>query len=189
MTGSESWDGADGGPAEWPVADVATEYETPWFDAGYDAVERPDGETARYYWVEPTDAVSVVAHDADADEVVLVEEYRPRFRRRFRSCPGGELEAGEEPTAAATRELAEETGYRAGTVEHLGSYHASDWDRYTRHVVYATDLRAGEADPDEAEEIAVHRVPAGTAVRNVLAERSVGWAVTPLLWAREVGRL
>ena len=194
MTGSESraedaetWDGSEGEP-EWPVAGVETEYETPWFDAGYDAVERPDG-AADYYWVDADDAVSVVAHDADADEVILVEEYRPRFRRRFRTCPGGAIEGDEDPLAAARRELREETGFEAGRVERLGTYYPSVWTRCLQHAVYATDLTPGDPDPDEGEEITVHRVPAGEAVRETLADRSVGWTVAPLLWAREADLL
>ena len=182
-------DSPEGGAAEWPVLNVTVDHETPWFSVGRDTVERPGGATADYHWIDPTDAVAVVAYDDDAGEVILVEQYRPRFRRRFRSCPGGEIEPGEEPAAAAARELEEETGYRAGTLDHLGSYHPSVWDRYTRHVVYATDLSAGAADPDDGEELVVHRVSVDDAVRDALTERSVGWAVTPLLWARETGHL
>lgn len=169
----------------WPVEETETLFETPWVDAGREELRRPTGETATYYWARQEPAVAVVAHDREADELVLVEQYRPRFRRRFVSCPGGGVEEGESPTAAARRELREETGYRAGRVDHLGAYHPAGMVRLTRHVCYASDLRDGDADPDPGEELVVHRRDPETALADALGSVATGWTVTPLLWARE----
>lgn len=170
---------------KWPVEDVATQLQNPWFDAGYDRVRQPDGTTGNYYWIEYFDAVAVVTHDRTTEELVMVEQYRPRFRRRFVGCPAGGVEDGEDPETAARRELREETGYRAERVERLGSYHPSGFDRMTRHVFYATDLTAGDTDPDDSEEITVVRRDPDVAVETALSDTSTGWTVTPLLWARE----
>jgi ADP-ribose pyrophosphatase len=174
---------------EWPVESSTTDLSNPWFETGRDEVRRPDGETATYYWIEPSAAVAVVAYDREAEELVVVEQYRPRFRERFVGCPAGGVEDGESPTAAARRELREETGFRAGRVDHLGSYHPSGFDRFTRHVCYATELTPGETDPDDGEEITVQRRDPETAIRRALSSVATGWTVTPLLWAREEGLL
>lgn len=175
---------------EWPAVDSRVEYENPFFTAGYDAVERPDGEEARYYWTDPADGVVVVAHDRIADDLVLAEQYRPRQRRRLLECPGGAVDAGESPTEAGVRELAEETGYRAGRAELLTSYHPSGWTRQVRHVVYATDLARGDRNPDGAElDLTVHRRPVAEAVERAREPPAVGWLLTPLLVARGAGLL
>jgi ADP-ribose pyrophosphatase len=174
---------------EWPVRNSETQLSNPWFDAGRDRVVRPSGEDGDYYWIEPSDAVVTVAHDREAEELVMVEQYRPRFRRRFVSCPGGGVEDDESPEEGGRRELREETGYRAGRLEHLGSYHPSGFDRFTRHVCYATDLEAGEHDRDAQEEITVVRRGVEDAITATLSGINTGWTVTPLLWAREEGLL
>lgn len=173
----------------WPVESTTTHLETPWLTVGDDTVHRPDGETAAYYWAATDPSVAVVAHDQTADELVLVEQYRPKLGRAFRELPAGGIEDGETPVAAARRELREETGYRAETVEELGVYYPAGVLRMARHVCYATDLTPGEPDTDDGEQITVERVESETAVETALSEPTTGWTVTPLLWARETGRL
>ncbi|WP_254537071.1 NUDIX hydrolase [Halomarina litorea] len=173
---------------EWPHHESVTEYENPFFTVGYDRVERPDGERADYFWVDPPDAVAVVAHGDG--EVVLVEQYRPRQRARTLECPSGAIDPGESPEAAAVRELEEETGYRTHETRRLASYRPSGWDRYTRHVVFATDLAPGEQslDPGEAG-LVVHRLPVAEAFDRAREAGAVGWLLTPLLVARDADLL
>ena len=97
------------GEPEWPVREVAIEYETGWLTAGYDRVEQPNGTEKDYYWAELPPATVVVAL-AEGD-VLFVEQYRPTIRQRQLELPAGIVEPGESYTAAAERELAEETGF------------------------------------------------------------------------------
>lgn len=174
---------------EWPVEGVETVWENPFFTAGYDAVRRPDGESADYYWIEPADAVMVVP--VDGDEVVMVEQYRPRHRRRELAVPAGGVDGSEDPDAAVRRELEEETGYVAGEISHLDTYFPSGWVRYARHVYVAEDLRPAEQDLDDGEFVEVHRVPSDEALSRVRerAGPTCGEALTPLLLARDAGYL
>jgi ADP-ribose pyrophosphatase len=149
-----------GTAAEWPVLEAVTEYETPFFGAGYDRVERPDGSRGN----------------------------RPRHRRTFLTVPGGAVDAGEDVRDAGRRELREESGYEADSVEYVRSYYPDGWVRHRRHVVFATGLSAGPQELDETEFIGVRTLPVEEAFEAVL-DSGAGWGLGPLLVAREAGYL
>lgn len=54
-------------------------------------------------------------------DLVMIRQYRHGSREITLEIPGGLVDPGESPEDAACRELLEETGYRAGHVESLGS--------------------------------------------------------------------
>ena len=56
----------------------------------------------------------------DQSERILAFRFTAPDRPPFWCLPGGECESGEDFVQAAIRELAEETGYRAGRIEHSG---------------------------------------------------------------------
>lgn len=174
---------SEDGREPWPVLDSDVEFSTAFFDVGYDLVERPDGAQARYWWVDPGDAVSVVARDGD--DVVLVEQYRPRYREWMLEVPMGGVEGGESFEAAARRELSEETGYTADTVALLDTYDGGGWLRRTRAVVFATDLVEGEQNLDEGEFISVSRAPVATVLDRIRDRPHNPGTLAPLLLARE----
>ncbi len=70
----------------------------------------PGGDTAIREVVEHYGAVAVAAVD-DEDQLAMVYQYRHSLGHRFWELPAGLLdEPGENPAAAAARELHEETG-------------------------------------------------------------------------------
>lgn len=179
----------DDDPA-WPVREEVVAWETPFCEAGYDVVERPDGTEGEYYWLASADAAAVIAL-TERDELVLVEQYRPRQRQRSLGLPGGFVEDGEDPATAAARELREETGYAATDLSHLETHTLSPWTRYVRHVFVAEDLEPVERDLDDGEFVDVETVPADEAIDRVRGRGgpSEGMTLTALLLAREEGVL
>lgn len=83
------------------------------------AVSPVDGVTREFHRIESPDWAQIVPVTAD-DEVVLVRQFRHGSRRVTLEIPGGLVDEGEEPAAAALRECLEETGYRATTATSLG---------------------------------------------------------------------
>ncbi|AKK28221.1 NUDIX domain-containing protein [Mycobacterium sp. EPa45] len=78
-----------------------------------DQVRMPGGHVAKREVVEHYGAVAVAAVD-DAYRVAMVHQYRHPVGRRLWELPAGLLdEPGEDPVAAAARELYEETGFTA----------------------------------------------------------------------------
>lgn len=79
----------------------------------------------------------------DDGRVVLVRQWRFGLQTPMLEIPGGLVDPGEDPSTAAARELIEETGYRAGRLELLGTTHPNPAIFDTRLTTWlATDLEA-----------------------------------------------
>jgi ADP-ribose pyrophosphatase len=179
--------------AAWDVIESVTEYETGWYNGGYDLVEQPDGSTKRYYWAALPPAVVVVAirrgaGSDGADHVVFVEQYRPTVADSHLELPAGIVEDGEDWTTAGARELREETGYAADTVEHLTDYAvATGVLRHERGFVVAEGLEAVSTDRDTNEFLTVTEVPVGEALDAALAPPRNDATIDGLLLAEHEG--
>jgi len=103
----------------------------------------------------PGSTAIVALHDG---AVVLVRQLREPARKPLLELPAGTLEDGEEPLASAQRELAEEVGLYGGRWRRLGSFWTSPgFLREYMHVFLAEELEAGEADPEDDEDVEVVR--------------------------------
>lgn len=92
----------------------------------------------------------------DADTVLLVREYAAGTHRYELGCPKGVIEPGEDPLAAANREIMEEVGYGARRLRYLRpTTIAPGYFEHTTHLVLAEDLFEERHPGDEPEEIEV----------------------------------
>jgi 8-oxo-dGTP pyrophosphatase MutT (NUDIX family) len=135
--------------------------ETPYFSLRSDRLRLPDGGIKDpYYVIERPDA-AIIFPLTGSGEVVLVRQYRPPLEGIELGLPAGLVEEGEEPEAAARRELSEETGYTGGEWESLGSLASSPSLKDNRAYLFlARGVDETTApDPDEHELVEVVRVP------------------------------
>lgn len=87
-----------------------------------DTVRLPNGEeSVREYTVHPG-AVAVVPI-LDDGRFVMERQFRYPLHRVFLEFPAGKIDPGEDPVATAHRELLEETGYVAQSLEYLTTIH------------------------------------------------------------------
>lgn len=100
----------------------------------------------------------------DDGRVVLIRQWRFGIRAPTLEIPGGLVDPGEAPETAARRELEEETGYRAGAIERLGTTHPNPAIQNNEISTWlATGLEPPSEERDvfgvEGEEIRVETAP------------------------------
>ncbi len=121
-------------------------------------VSLEDGKTAFREVIEHPGGVCIaVLHEG---QVVLVRQFRIAIGKYILEAPAGKLEQDEEPMERAKKELEEETGYRAGIFEYLGSAYSSVG--YCSELIYyyfATQLEYVGTNFDEDENIEVVKMP------------------------------
>jgi ADP-ribose pyrophosphatase len=117
----------------------------------------PDGSEADWDLVEGGDIVAVLAVTTE-DEIILVRQYRPGPGLVLREIPGGLVDEGETPLAAAIRELREETGYE-GEATIIGScWRSASQDRRQWIAVVTRCREVSEPEPGALEFLEVELV-------------------------------
>ena len=99
-------------------------YRSPWCAFRVDEVELPGGAEIEYGVLESGGFAAVVPLTSRGS-VVLVRQWRQPLETFTLELPSGGVDVGEDPEEAAGRELFEEAGYRAESLEHLASVHTS----------------------------------------------------------------
>ncbi|MCE5269416.1 MAG: NUDIX hydrolase [Planctomycetaceae bacterium] len=90
----------------------------------------------------------------DDGRICLQRNFRVAVGRKLIELPAGTLEPNEDPAETARRELAEETGYRAGRIEHVLTFWMSPGILDERmHLYLARDLQAGPTALEPGEDI------------------------------------
>ncbi|MBQ1333165.1 MAG: NUDIX hydrolase [Lachnospiraceae bacterium] len=83
-----------------------------------DTMELEDGRTTPYDYIHHNGATAIVPVTKDG-KIILVRQWRNALDRYTWEIPAGKREGDEDYAVCAARELEEETGYRAETIEHL----------------------------------------------------------------------
>jgi ADP-ribose pyrophosphatase len=152
------------------VISTRTAFRGKVFLVTQDEVIEPSGARVRRDTVRHSGSVVIMAIDRSGREprVLLVRQYRYPVDSFLWELPAGRVDEGENPLAAAKRELIEETGYRAKKWKKALTFYSSPGFLDERMWLYlAEDLERGEAQPEEDEFISKRFVPLSAALKQV----------------------
>jgi ADP-ribose pyrophosphatase len=136
----------------WKCLSQKTVYENPWITVYEDQVQLPKGRTTIYGVVEASDFVGIVPL-LDANTVVMTRQYRYIQDEVTWEIVSGAIDNNEIPEQAAQRELREEVGYQADTLELISVMRSNkSLMRDLGYIFIAHGLTPYAEEPDETEE-------------------------------------
>ncbi len=149
-------------------------FSTPYFSVSRnsfsDSLEYKDD----FYRFNFTDWVNVVP-ETDTGDFIMIKIFRFGIEDYSLEFPGGQVEKGSSPDAAATCELLEETGYTADTIQTLGWVHPNPANQDNKCFFYHARglLKSSDQRLEDAEDISLCVVP-----KNELPNLIAGGKVT-----------
>lgn len=132
-----------------------------WLTVRADECETHDGiSVSPYYVLEYADWVNITALDSE-NRVLVVNQYRHGIEKTCLELPCGVVEKGEKPEETARRELLEETGCSAESLELLGSLNPNSATHDNEvHCFLARNVKVtAEPSPDHTEDITFEFIP------------------------------
>ncbi len=166
------------------VKGVKFDYERLTFTAS-------DGRTTARECVRHPGAVILlpVLDTPEGARIILIRNWRLSLEHCLFELPAGTLAKGEDPAACASRELEEETGYRAANLRPLCRFHTSPGlSDELMHAFVADDLRHVGQRLEADERITVHPTPIPECLRMVRSgEITDAKTMLTILWAWQAG--
>ena len=169
----------------WQKISSRTVYDNPWITVCEDRVINPGGGRNDYGVVHfKNKAVAILP--LDDGNTWLVGQERYTLGEYSWELPMGGAPPGEEPLAAAQRELKEETGLTAARWTRVLRLHTSNSITDEEGFVFlAEDLEEGEPDFDEDEDLQIRKLSLAEALVMVgRGEITDAISVAALLWAQ-----
>jgi 8-oxo-dGTP pyrophosphatase MutT (NUDIX family) len=158
---------------KWTVHGRRSIYTSPWVELWLDEVEIPGGERFEHHVVRTRPTVTALVLDDTAAHVLLL------WRHRFITdvwgweVPGGWIDDDEAPAEAVTREVEEETGWRAGPMSELGRWFNMPGISDAQCTLYRADgARLIGSPKDGSESTRVEWVPVGD-IPDLIADRQI----------------
>ena len=176
----------------WKILDETTVIKDSWIDMRASTCQLPGGMVIAPFYVNHLPDFAVVVAVTTEHRVIMVRQYRHGVEKVLLELPAGCIEAGEDPKDGAVRELLEETGYKAGSLEFLFKIapNASNCTSYAQCYLARNVFPAAPQNLDETEALEVVELE-GEEVKRLLREGGVEQAVhvAALYRAAELGAL
>jgi len=132
-----------------------------------ETVTLPNGATVELEVVRHPGAAAIVPMK-DERTVILIRQFRLAAGGFIYEIPAGKLQPGEDPRLCAERELEEEIGYRAGTIERLETFFtAPGFTDEIMHLFKATGLTKTSQKLDHDEVLEVIEIPIEKAISQI----------------------
>lgn len=149
-----------------------------------DTVRFPDGSQGEMEMVRHPGASAIVPFLSDPrgpdPQLLLIRQYRYAALDFLYEIPAGRLEPDEAPEACARRELQEETGCTAGTLEHMHTmFTTPGFTDEKIHLFLAFDLTRGASQTEADEFISVEVMSLSRAL-DLIREGAIKDAKTAL---------
>ncbi len=144
---------------KWRVLASSYVIDSPYMRLRKDTIELASGAIIDDYYVRETRGFSSIFALTNDEKVILVRQFKYGIRRSVLELPSGFIDDGESPQEAAVRELAEETGYVADSLELVRTFVPDPTNSTTlMHLFLARGVRhelAQKLDPAEDIEVEV----------------------------------
>ena len=137
-----------------------------------DTVEFPNGKRGELEMVRHPGASAVVPFltdpSGDDPQIMLIRQFRHAANGYIYEIPAGKLDGDEDPKVCAARELQEETGCSAESIEHLCTFYTTPGFTDERiHAFMATGLTRGDAAQEHDEFMSAEPTPMSRALEMI----------------------
>jgi len=137
-----------------------------------DTVRFPDGSTGLLDIIRHPGASAVVpflsSPEGDDPQLLLLKQYRYAAEQYLYEIPAGRLEPGEDPKHCAVRELREETGCEAASMEFLVTIYTTPGFTDERiHIFMASGLEHGDTAHEADEFMTIETVTLSQALQLI----------------------
>jgi ADP-ribose pyrophosphatase len=110
----------------WRILDRKIIYSAPpYIELSVETVELPDGRVIPDYHHLRAGSFATIVAETEDGRFITLRQYRHGVRRIGLALPGGRIDDGEDPLAAAQRELMEEIGAAASSWKLVSSWDTS----------------------------------------------------------------
>jgi ADP-ribose pyrophosphatase len=131
----------------------------PHFSVHLDQVRMISGKISERIRIDHPLA-SAILPVTDANELVMVRQYRYALGQESLEIPAGKVDPGESPIECARRELIEETGYQAEKLEEIFEYYpAIGYSNESIKIFIGTGLSRITSDVDDDEITNMELIP------------------------------